>query len=178
MPDIKRSRRRFMALAGIMLALDIIAVALLISPIGRGARAGQRQLRELQLELAAKTRQVMPLQGIDQKVVVAKEEIADFYDSRLPDSYSAVIAELGKVAAANRVTIETGRYNSEPSDVSGLTQVRVDFGISGDYLQTVKFINALERDKMFFLVDRVSVTESQGGIIRLQIRLETFVRSA
>ena len=178
MPDIKNSRRRFIALAVFMLVLDLIAAALLISPIGKGARAGQRQLRDLQVELGAKTRQVAPLQGIDQKVIVAKEEIAGFYDSRVPDSYSAVTSELGKVALANHVTIDSGRYTSEPSEVSGVTQVRVDFGISGDYLQTVKFINALERDKMFVLVNGVSVTESQGGTVRLQVHLETFVRSA
>jgi type IV pilus assembly protein PilO len=40
----------------------------------------------------------------------------------------------------------------------------------------VKFINALERDKMFFLIDGVNLAEQQGNV-RLQLKLETYLRN-
>ena len=52
----------------------------------------------------------------------------------------------------------------------------MEVSLSGDYLQEVKFINALERDKMFFLVDGITLGEQQGNV-RLQLKLETYLRS-
>ncbi len=52
----------------------------------------------------------------------------------------------------------------------------VQFHPSGSYLQEVKFINELERDKMFFLIDGVALGEQQGNV-RLQLKLETYLRS-
>ena len=60
----------------------------------------------------------------------------------------------------------------------GLTHVRVDANISGDYVAAVKFINAAERDKMFFIVDQVNLGEQQGGTVRLAVGLETYVKGA
>jgi type IV pilus assembly protein PilO len=51
----------------------------------------------------------------------------------------------------------------------------MEITLSGDYLQEVKFINALERDKMFFLIDGITLGEQQGNV-RLQLKLETYLR--
>jgi type IV pilus assembly protein PilO len=40
----------------------------------------------------------------------------------------------------------------------------------------VKFINALERDKIFFVIGGVTLGEQQGNV-RLQLKLETYLRS-
>ena len=53
----------------------------------------------------------------------------------------------------------------------------MELSISGDYLQEVKFINSLERSKMFFLVDGITLGEQQGNV-RLQLKLETYMRGA
>ncbi len=47
--------------------------------------------------------------------------------------------------------------------------MNIEITLSGDYLQEVKFINALERDKMFFLIDAVALAEQQGKV-RLQLK--------
>ena len=38
----------------------------------------------------------------------------------------------------------------------------MEITLSGDYLQEVKFINALERDKMFFLIDGIALARAAG----------------
>ena len=50
-------------------------------------------------------------------------------------------------------------------------------GISGDYIALVKFINALERNTMFFMVDDLQLGGEQNGSIKLGIRIETYLRS-
>ncbi len=176
MPDVRESRRRFVIVIVVLLCLDLAAAAVLMSPIGSGSRSGQQRLHQLQAQLTAKTREVVPLRGIDQKVADAKVEIDKFYKDRLPANYSSISERLGKLAAANGVKIATGTYKTEDSEVSGLGQVTVDAAISGPYGNLVKFINAVERDQMFFLIDGVDLGQQQAGAVLLKLRLETYLK--
>ncbi len=67
------------------------------------------------------------------------------------------------------------KYDEKDAAIEGLRKLNVEITLSGDYLQEVKFINALERDKMFFLIDGVNLAEQQGNV-RLQLKLETYLR--
>ena len=58
-----------------------------------------------------------------------------------------------------------------------LTEARMDASLSGDYRPLVLFINSLERDKMFFLIDGIALGEQQGNV-RLQLKVETYLRGA
>jgi hypothetical protein len=40
----------------------------------------------------------------------------------------------------------------------------------------VRFINALERDQQFFLVDSVVLGGEQNGVVKLQLKLETYLK--
>jgi hypothetical protein len=40
----------------------------------------------------------------------------------------------------------------------------------------VQFINALERDKMFFVIDGVTLNGQQSGTVNLRLRLTTYLR--
>jgi len=41
----------------------------------------------------------------------------------------------------------------------------------------VRCINALERDQLFFLVDSVGLGGEQGGVVKLQLKLETYLKT-
>ena len=68
------------------------------------------------------------------------------------------------------------KYDEKDAPIEGLRKLSIEIALSGDYLQEVKFINALERDPMFFLIDGVALGEQQGNV-RLQLKLETYLRS-
>ena len=53
----------------------------------------------------------------------------------------------------------------------------MDASLSGDYRPLVLFINGLERDKMFFLIDGVTLTGQQSGTVGLRLRLTTYLRA-
>jgi type IV pilus assembly protein PilO len=177
MADLRQSRRRLSVVLIVLFCIDLAAAAVLLSPIGAHARAAQQQLNELYTELQTKTRQTAPLHGIDEKVVLAHKEVDSFYKDRLPSSYASIVEEIGKVAAANGVQATNIRYETGESDVPDLQRVLMDVSLSGDYLKEVKFINALEREKMFFIIDGVTLSGQQGGIVRLQLRLETYLKT-
>lgn len=177
MPDLSARRQLFRAILAVLLALDVAAIVYLVSPLGESHARRQEERDRIQQQILVRQREVVPLKNIDQKLATAQKEIADFYAHRLPGQYAAIPEELGKVAQEQRVRISQARYSMDDADVPGLRRVSVEAGLDGDYLQIVKFINALERDKIFFIVNSVALTEQQSGVVRLQVKLETYLKA-
>jgi len=177
MANLRRARQRFTTVAIVLAALDVVAVGFLLSPFGRSRSVRELEYADARRELQMKIRDAVPLRGMDKKLDVARQEIADFYRERFPSQYSAVSSELGKVASETGVRVSQISYDPKPADVPNLQQVSINANLDGDYLQVVKFINALERDRMFFIVDSLTLAQEQGGMVRLQLKLETYLRS-
>ena len=177
MPDLGSSRRKLKVAIGAMLAADLIAAAVLFSPLVGSADSRRLQINELKAELTMKTRDVMPLRHIDQKLVLAKGQIGGFYKDRFAAKDSDLANELGKLAAENGIHIQQARYKQEDAETSGIVPVEIEGSFAGDYLQLVRFINSLERDQLFFIVDSVELGSEHGGVVQLQMKLETYLKT-
>ena len=175
MASIRETRKKLMPAVIALAVLDLVCVGYLFSPVGRSRQARQREYQELHQQLVAKQQEVLPTRGMDQKLTQASHDISGFYDVRFPAQYSAVTAELGKVATENGVQLSGVKYEEKDAPIEGLHKLNMEITLSGGYLQEVKFINALERDKMFFLIDGIALGEQQGNV-RLQLKLETYLR--
>ena len=176
MPTVPELRRKLTLAAVVLLALDLAAGLFLLSPLGRSRRSHQEDYDRLRVSLKAKMSESLPLRGMDQKLVQAESDLAAFYRDRFPAHASAIPEELGKLAGANGVRVTEVRYTSEAAGQAGLQRVSMDATLAGDYLQVAKFINALERDRMFFVIDEVTLNEQQGGFVRLQLKLQTYLK--
>jgi type IV pilus assembly protein PilO len=178
MPDVRDVRTKVKIAIAALLAVDVVAGLVLLSPLVGSERSRREQLDQLWRELQQKTREAEPLRDVDQKIVTARRQIDDFYKKRLPAQDSAISEELGKVAGQNKVHIGQIRYQSKDNDVVGLRPVEIQAEFSGDYLQLVRFINALERDPLFFIIDSVELGGEQGGLVKLQLKLETYQKAS
>ena len=176
MASIREIRKKLMPVVIALVVLDLACVGYLLSPAGRSRQARQRDYYELRAQLTAKQQEVLPTRGMDQKLKQASKDINGFYDQRFPAQYSAVAEELGKVAADTGVHFAGVKYDEKDAPIEGLRKLNIEISLSGDYLQEVKFINELERDKMFFLIDGIALGEQQGNV-RLQLKLETYLRA-
>ena len=176
MPDLGNSRRKLKIAIGAMLVADVVAIAVLFSPLVGSADSRSAQLTQLQVELHRKTREVQPLRNIDKKIVQAKDQIGDFYKGRFAAKDSDLATELGKLASENGVRIQQARYKQEDMETSGVIPVAIEGSFSGDYLQLVRFINALERSKMFFQVDSVGLASEGAGPVKLEIGMHSYLR--
>jgi type IV pilus assembly protein PilO len=54
----------------------------------------------------------------------------------------------------------------------------MDASLSGEYAPLMHFINGLERSKTFFLINGLTLTGSQGGLVNLRLRLVTYLHAA
>ncbi len=177
MSNLHQARRRLIATIIALGVLDVIALILLLSPLVSSPRAQQEEVNRLQEEVQKKVRVVIPPNQVQARIVQARQQIDGFYKERLPAQSSAIVAELGKLAAANQITLTQATYRApKDSGVPDLRLVSIDASLLGNYLQEVKFINALERSHLFFLVDSVTLGEQKGGTVRLQLKLETYLK--
>lgn len=176
MRDLDLVRRRFLALAITLGAVAFAAGIFLLTPYGRSREALQGQYDRLNAEWQRKQREVGPLADIDQKLLLARRQIDVFYRDRLPAQYSAISSELGRTAGQAGVRITQVRYEVlDDAPPPGARGVRIQATVSGDYLNIVRFINALERDRMFFLPESIDLAQGQGNVT-LQMKLLTYLR--
>jgi type IV pilus assembly protein PilO len=177
MPDLGSTRRKLTVTIASLLLVDLATAAMLLSPIIGSEKSRLSEMDRLWKELQAKTRRVEPLRGLDKKVVLAQKQIDEFYQQRLTSQDSTISTELGKVAAQSGVKISEIKYKVKDPEPIGLRPMEIEANLSGDYLQLVRFINALERDQLFFIIDSVQLGGEQGGVVKLQMKMQTFLKA-
>jgi Tfp pilus assembly protein PilO len=160
-----------------MALVDVAAILVYFSPLVGSETARQAHLQQLWQELQQKTREVTPLRGLDKKIPVAQHQIDAFYKERFPGEDSEISDSLGKLANENGVKIASIKYSMKDPEMLGVRRVQIDADLAGDYLQLVRFINSMERARTFFLVDSVQLGGEQNGIVRLQMKMETYLKT-
>lgn len=87
------------------------------------------------------------------------------------------MTEFGKIAAANGVAIESVKYKLDTAETGGLQPEEIDASLAGNYTSLARFINALERDEMFFIIDSVTLGGQPQGAVKLSMKLETYLKA-
>jgi type IV pilus assembly protein PilO len=177
MPDLRRTRRNIKTALAVLLGVDVVALVVLFSPLVGSTASRRLELNRLWSELQTKTRQVEPLANLDKKVILANRQITDFYKKRFPAQDSQIPTQFGKLAAVNGVTIEGVKYKVDEAEIGRLEPVEIEADLSGNYISLAKFINALERDDMFFIINSITLASQDKGPIKLQMKLETYLKA-
>lgn len=177
MPDLRRTRKNLKTVIAIMAGVDLLAAVVYFSPLVGSAESRRMELNQLQTELNTKTRQVAPLKDLPQKVVLASHQINDFYKRRFPSQSSQIVTEFGKIAAANGVAIEQVKYKLDEAETGGLQPEEIEASLAGNYTSLARFINALERDEMFFIIDSVTLGGQPQGSVKLSMKVETYLKA-
>jgi Tfp pilus assembly protein PilO len=176
MPDLRQTRKKMKLTLAVLAGVDLLAAVLYFSPVVGSAESRQMEMNRLQAELTAKTRQVAPLKDLPQKVNIARGQITDFYRNRFPSQNSQIYTELGKVAAENSVKIDQVRYKPADTTSNGLLPIEMEADLSGSYASLARFINAIERDEMFFVINSVTLGGEPQGAVKLNVKLEAYLK--
>ncbi|HEY6349009.1 MAG TPA: hypothetical protein VI636_06325 [Candidatus Angelobacter sp.] len=174
MTTMREIRKRFIVVLAVLATIDAGLVTYLLWP-GSNTHAEEQQLQQ---QFMVTQRQVGPLKGIDKKLEDTRAAIKTFYGERVLAHWSQISNELHKLAQENGVSLQAIKYNAGVSSLSNLQTVTIETGIAGDYLKIVRFINALERDKLLFVINVIALRGQTGGTVELQISFETFLKEA
>lgn len=178
--DLRDVRTQLLIAVGVLLLFDIAAIALLVSPAGRSRSARQQEYEQLRMEKIEKTQSAAPSQSMDKKIATAREQEAQFNNERLAQRYSAMSERLAHMATDAGVRVSDVKYDArqEKGTPPGYDSIGITVKVQGSYEQNIRFINAVERQKMMLLIDGVSFGGMQGDTLTVSIHMATFLRSA
>jgi len=188
-----RPWRRFLqgALA-ILVVVNAMFFVLALKPAGARAREQAEMFRRLQSDLESRRVTVERLRKIVASLEEGSHQDAEFYRTKFlpkPTGFSIIMEELDKLAKANRV--RKGGVNYALGEVRGrpeLNQVDVSTTLEGDYGNIVRFVNEVERSRLFLMIDNITVAGSDAPgagptsathprSVRLSLRLVTFFQA-
>ncbi len=159
----------------VLLLLNLVLAVRLVFAWNRAKQGDAANIAANQAQYRVMKLKTAPLRGLDKKIDQAKIDQKAFYDKRFPANDSQVLTELGALAVKNNVLLARGQY-AHRKPQQGLVEMDMEASLSGDYAPVVRFINGLERDKLFFLIDGVALNGQQNGVVSLRMRLITFLR--
>ena len=164
---------------GLLALVNVYCLAQMALLWHASSRYDANAVAEQKIELKTAEIAAVPLRGLDTSVARATAEADRFYRDRLPGSESEMLAELGVLTKKAGVRLVRNSYQSVtvlPGTQGELSEVRMDATLSGDYRPLMLMVNSLERDKMFFVLNAVTLTGQQTGTVNLRLRLTTFLR--
>ena len=175
-------RERLLSPVGLhAVAFGVLAVATILLGIRVGldwratSASSQDAMAGHQAELRLLLMQTAPLRGLDKKVELSRQQIDEFYSKRIPPSYSAILERLGDISSKSPVRLTRGAYTQAPGS-GDLTEIRMDYGLSGDYPAIMRFLNGLERSQTFFIIRAMALTGQQSGTVNLGLEFSTWLR--
>ena len=166
------------AMAALLMVLVFFLGIRAILAVHAAGAVESETYQQQQITYAQLKSQMSHLEGLPDKVDQARKDANDFYEKRIAPNYSTIAEELGTAYVENQVRLTRAQYTATPS-IDGLTELRIDANLSGDYTALMHFINDLERDKnhVFFIIDGLTFTGQQGGLVNLRLRLTTYLRA-
>jgi hypothetical protein len=163
------------AAVAVLAIVNLVLLVQLVLAWNTLRRDGPEQLELRQTELRTAQLQAKPLRNLPQRVANSTQGAEHFYDGRVPGADSAILAELGQLATKANVRLGRGQYAFAPA-LHDVMEVRMDESVSGDYTSVMKFINSVERDKMFFVINGLTLSGQQGGLVNLRLKVTTYLR--
>ncbi len=180
MSNLQTVRKRFILVLGILGAVSLVLLVYLLWP-GSSIASQTAMEQGLQQQYRALSREVAPLRGIDQKLLQTRTDIANLYQERIPSRSSQISQEVESLVRETGVSSQAIRYTpqtSQKSELPGVQRIEIETSITGEYEKVARFINALEQDKLFFVINQITLNSQEGGQVTLQIKFETFLRQA
>jgi Tfp pilus assembly protein PilO len=91
--------------------------------------------------------------------------------------YSAVQSDLNSIAASAGLRTTGITFKQKQIQDRGVTEISMSTSVEGNYAAVVKFINALERSKNFYLLNDLHLGSATAGGIKLDLVLRTYFRT-
>lgn len=181
MNNLAKMRQRFTLILSVLGALDLLLIIYLLLP---GSSPSSRTALEQSLrdQEKALSRQVAPLKGIDKQLAQTRVDVKKFYQEKVPGQFSQISQHLEKLMKDAGVTTAAIRYNqdrsgsSEKNELPDVQRVNIETTVTGEYSKVARFINAMEQDKLVFIIDQIALNSQEGGVVSLQIKAETFLK--
>jgi type IV pilus assembly protein PilO len=181
MRDLHQIRQRVYIVLGILGVISLGFIVYLLWP-GSSVSAQKQEAENLERQYKTLKDEVAPLNGIEGKLLQTRTDIKNLYKDSVPSRASEISLRLEKISQSTGVQNQGVHYstkiNPDKDDLPGLQRLDIDTSVSGEYPSLAHFINAIEQEKLMFVIDQISLSSPSSGIVTLQIKLHTYLKEA
>jgi len=165
-------------------ALDLALIGLLLSPWGRTKADAAADLQQVEQQYLERRERAVQLRQFQVRLRSAQASGDQLVAQQMPDErrvYSRVLAEL--VDRARRHQVQLSGIGFVPSEkvYGGLRAISITARMQGRYIDSVEFLNDVERAPTFFAIQQISLSSSGDTTtrqdLRLDLHLTTYARS-
>jgi len=180
MPPRTDFRRIIQIVLGVLVLVDLILFGVLWQAAAEHPASAAKRLEQLREENRQVSEDVRRASAIRDDLPQVQKQCDSFLHETLRPSsggYSAMVAELEKIAADAGLPPGTVSFRQKAPDKQGVIEVQINAGVEGSYPALVKFINGLERSKSLYLLDSISLNTGHDRAIRMNLLLRTYFRT-
>ena len=170
---------RLQTALGILLLLNGVLVFFLFRSPGLTAAERQKEVARLESQQRTAESRVQHLMELKKKVQDATQNEQKFSQANFlsrSSAFSAMLTDLEQLASDNHLQPSTATYHlNEGDNKLGWTNVEVALEVDGDYPNLVRFLNQLEKSKLFWIIESLDVSGQQGSKLRLNLQAATYL---
>jgi Tfp pilus assembly protein PilO len=183
MGNLAKTRKQFISILAVLGVVNLLVIIYLLLP-GSSPTALAAKEKSLQEQAKTLSKEVAPLNGIDKQLAQTRVDVKQFYEQKVPNQFSQISQHLEKLVKDTGVSTQGIHYTEErndqkdKNDLPDVRRIGIDTTVSGEYSKVAHFINALEQDKFVFVINQISLSSQESGVISLQIKCETFLKES
>ena len=179
---ILSDHRRWVALVGIVLAINLGVLFAVVMPMRRSAESGTSQAEQSVAALNAAIADLKDAEATRDGQAQASTDLDRFYGEVLPQDFAAARRvtqlRLAQMARAHDVAFHRGATTPELLKNSPLERLRVTCALEGDWDDIRQLIYEIETGPDFIVIDNVALAEGEDSAapLALQLDLSTYYR--
>lgn len=185
MNNLAKKKTQFTLIISVLGVVSLLLIVYLMLP-GSSPTARAAQEESLRQQKQTLTNEVAPLIGIKEKLDQTRVDVKKFYVQKVPSQFSEISQHLETLMKDAGVTAKGGiRYYQEHGtndkdkvELPDVHRIGVDTTVTGEYSKVAKFINAMEQDRLVFIINQIALTSVESGVVSLQIKFETFLKES
>ena len=177
--DIRKHLKVALIVGAVLLAINAGFYAAVIRPRVRAYYNLEESRAEFDSKLAAAEKQHKELQTYFDKLVAAQQGTEKFFKEILGTKQEKSIEsqrEVSEIATEFGIDPQSVSMTNDDRPEDGLERFAIEMPIEGDYEKLRRFLARIESSKSFLVVDRINLTGTKEGGLRLQliINLSTY----
>jgi type IV pilus assembly protein PilO len=165
---------------GILLAANLVAAGFAFHLFDDSPEQFARQVQSTRQQILAAVVKLNHTRQIAGKVEKGREEGSRFIDTYMTSrrvTYSTILSELNETAAQAQMVPKDSVIGIEAiQGTDSLDMLTVTASFQGQYPNLVKFINALDKSKRFLIIETLTATPQQNGMLQVTLKLNTFIK--
>jgi Tfp pilus assembly protein PilO len=182
-PDFKMKQRLILLLLVLLVAADVALGVYTWN--SASAESAQQELSLLTRNRELLKKDIQRAEEIRSRIPSIQKDCDAFEQSLFTENtgYSTISSELGTLAAASGLRLDSNSFQSKALKGAPLTELGIDAQVTGDYRGVVKFLNGLQRSNSYYAVQGLSArsagqVKGAQGALSVTVHIKTYLRAA